>query len=132
MAKVILTKSSLAALRPCNLSRRLALFSDKSSLTVRQAISLGVSVNDILWVAGALGFKDQIVEFANGCAERAATYARYARHAAISAATYARYAASSAASYARYAARYAAIYAASSDSYVEIAAQKADLIRLFG
>ena len=131
MVKVILTKSALISLNPCDLSQRLALFGDKSRLTVRQALALGVSVGDILWVAGALGLGVECLDFAQNCAERAARYASYvasyardagyASDAAALATRYAGYASDAA----RDAARWAADSADRAARYASYAARDA-------
>ena len=115
MSKVILTKSQLITFKPCDLDKRLALFGDKSRLTVRQALTLGISVSDILWVAGALGLGKECSDFAQSCAGRAARYAT-AGTAATDAARNARYAADAARYAARCAARYATAGTAATDA----------------
>jgi hypothetical protein len=67
--KIELTKERLIALKPCNLNERLKLFDNASTITVSAALAAGVSVSDILWVAGAMGFGMKCAEFAIKCAE---------------------------------------------------------------
>ena len=101
MTCIHLTKEQLISFKPCGLEYHLSLFSGRRSLTVRTAIKAGVSVSDILWVAGRLGEFEKIVEFAKGCANSAAASAASARYAVNSAASAADYANS--ADYADYA-----------------------------
>ena len=71
---IAVTPDQLAAMQPCNLDRRLALFGRRKSLNAKQALKAGVSIRDILWVAGRLGHKDKIVRFALLVAQRAARF----------------------------------------------------------
>lgn len=150
-----LTFEQLAALNPCNLSGRKALFGRRKALTVKQALAAGATVHNILWVAGQLGHKTEIVEFTCRAASRVAHFdksrksaacidvtRRYMRGAAtIGELKNARFtaaapadAAAAAAAYnvaadAADAATYAATYAADADA--ERTAQHSDLIELF-
>lgn len=67
-----LSYKQLLALEPCAPEERKALFKGRRSLTFADAIALGVSTSDSLWVAGRLGRKDLCVKFALACAQRVA------------------------------------------------------------
>jgi len=68
-----LTFDQLAALDPCDLPSRAKLFPDPSKpIDARQAIAKGVSIKDLLWVAGKLNLQPQVVEFAIAVAQRVA------------------------------------------------------------
>lgn len=69
---VSITRDDLIAMNPCDLEQRLALFGRRKSLNARQALGAGASVSDLLWVAGQLGLKAQLVTFALRAAERVA------------------------------------------------------------
>ncbi len=133
-----ISKSELIALRPCELSARLALFGDKDRLTLRQAIKLGVTVRDLLWVISRSdpNSLSNIAIFAEDCARAARSYAAAnAAHAAHAA--HAAYAANAAhTAYAAHAANSAANAAASaaciSTDSVELKRQLDHLIELFG
>ena len=60
---ITLTLTQLRELEPCHLERHEPLFEAKPSMTVRQALEAGVSIPDLLWVAGRLNLKSQIVAF---------------------------------------------------------------------
>jgi hypothetical protein len=72
---VTITRDQLAAMKPCDLDKRLALFGKRKSLTVAQALKAGATVRDILWVAGRLGLKAECAAFALACARRVETHA---------------------------------------------------------
>lgn len=130
---------SLAELKefhPCRPEERFRLFESRTTLSVSQALKLGVSIDDILWVAGRLGQKDLCVKFALGCAQHISHLStHWASEAAAWASEAARYAAGAAAGaagyaeYAEYAAEYAAGYAAGAAA--ETAFQKKLLISVF-
>ena len=61
---ITMTLARLRKLKPCHLERHEPLFEGKPSMTVRQALEAGVSISDLLWVAGKLDLKSQIVSFA--------------------------------------------------------------------
>ena len=61
---ITLTLTQLRKLKLCHLERHELLFEGKRSVTVRQALEAGVSIPDLLWVAGKLDLKSQIVSFA--------------------------------------------------------------------
>ena len=61
---ITMTLAQLRKLKPCHLERHELLFEAKRSVTVRQALEAGVSILDLLWVAGKLDLKSQIVSFA--------------------------------------------------------------------
>lgn len=65
-----ITRDQLIALNPCGLDDRLKLFGRRKSMTVKQALAAGASIDGVLWVAGALGLKDECARFAVKCAER--------------------------------------------------------------
>jgi len=69
-----LTKDALIAMKPCDLSDRIALFGKRQELTARQAFKAGASIRDLLWVAGKLGRKEECARFALACAQRVAKY----------------------------------------------------------
>ncbi len=120
-----ISKSELIALRPCELSARLALFGDKDRLTLRQAIKLGVTVRELLWVISRYdpNSLSNIAIFAEDCARAARSYA----------ADYADYAAAHAAASADYAAAaHAGDAACISTDSVELKRQLDHLIELFG
>ena len=71
-APIRLTKAELTALDPCGLDDRLKLFGRRKSMDARQALEAGVSIDDLLWVAGSLGRKDLCVRYALACAQRVA------------------------------------------------------------
>lgn len=71
-----ITKAQLAAMEPCDLDSRLAMFGSQASLTVPQAFKAGFTISDLCWVAGQLGMTDKLVEFARQCATDATSYAR--------------------------------------------------------
>lgn len=146
--RVTLEVGDLIDMQPCDLSKRLALFGERKRLTVRQALKAGASVSDILWVAGRLKLRDQIVEFAkraaaevahlkDGSGRYAAAYAAdyatcAARDGAVNAAYaagYAQYAAGFAADAAAFAADYATYHKAREEM---VAKQKRMLIDIFG
>ena len=60
---ITMTLARLRKLKPCQLERCEPLFKGKRSVTVRQALEAGVSIPDLLWVAGRLNLKSQIVAF---------------------------------------------------------------------
>ena len=72
---VTITRDQLAAMKPCVLDKRLALFGKRKSLTVVQALKAGATVRDVLWVAGRLGLKAECAAFALACARRVETHA---------------------------------------------------------
>ena len=72
---VTITRDQLAAMKPCVLDKRLALFGKRKSLTVGQALKAGATVRDVLWVAGRLGLKAECAAFALACARRVETHA---------------------------------------------------------
>jgi hypothetical protein len=137
---VTITRDQLAAMKPCDLDKRLALFGKRKSLTVAQALKAGATVRDILWVAGRLGLKAECAAFALACARRVETHAtdprvkacndanaayqanptqanltalQAARSATATATAYATYTATyTAAAYATYTATYTAAYTA--------------------
>jgi hypothetical protein len=121
-----ITLSQLLAFDPCNREQRIKLFKDRTSITVREAVLLGVSLNDLLWVAGRLDFKAQIVEFAQACAQRAETHTRSAQSDAAANAT--RSAANAARSAARSAAKAANAAARSAAAAADAAAVDADAV----
>jgi len=61
---ITLTLAQLRKLKPCDLEPHKPLFEGKRSVSVRQALEAGVSIPDLLWVAGELDLKPQIVTFA--------------------------------------------------------------------
>jgi len=61
---ITLTLTQLRKLKLCHLERHEPLFKGKRSVTVRQALEADVSIPDLLWVAGKLDLKSQIVSFA--------------------------------------------------------------------
>ena len=61
---ITLTLTQLRELEPCHLECHEPLFEGKRSVTVRQALEADVSIPDLLWVAGKLDLKFQIVSFA--------------------------------------------------------------------
>ena len=69
---ITLTLTQLRKLKPCHLKRHKPLFEAKRSVTVRQALEAGVSISDLLWVAGKLDLKFQIVSFAARVARKVA------------------------------------------------------------
>jgi hypothetical protein len=124
-----ITLSQLLAFDPCNREQRIKLFKDRTSITVREAVLLGVSLNDLLWVAGRLDFKAQIVEFAQACAQRAETHTRSAQSdAAANATRSAANAANAARSAARSAANAANAAARSAAAAADAAAVDADAV----
>jgi len=60
---ITMTLTQLRELEPCHLEHHEPLFEGKRSMTVRQALEAGVSIPDLLWVAGRLNLKSQIVAF---------------------------------------------------------------------
>jgi len=58
------TLDDILALRPCDPDRRRALFADARTLTAREALERGATVQDLLWVAGKMGRKAGCVRFA--------------------------------------------------------------------
>ena len=66
------TRDELTAMQPCGLEERLKLFGRRESLNTKQALAAGVSISDVLWVAGKLGHKRECVLFALRCAQRVA------------------------------------------------------------
>lgn len=133
-----ITKEQLAAMRPCSLKERLALFEGHKTLGVREAFDLGASISDILWVAGRLGLGAECAQFAKKCAERVAhlkgantANAAYYAASAANAAAYAAYAAAYAANAARYTA-YAASAANAAHYAAEVEAQKQIAVKIFG
>ena len=69
---ITLTLTQLRKLKPCHLERHELLFKAKPYMTVRQALEAGVSIPDLLWVAGKLDLKSQIVSFAARVARKVA------------------------------------------------------------
>jgi hypothetical protein len=61
---ITLTLAQLRKLKPCDLEPHKPLFEGKHSVSVREALEAGVSISDLLWVAGELDLKPQIVTFA--------------------------------------------------------------------
>jgi hypothetical protein len=47
-------------------------FGRRKYMTAAQALAAGVSIDDLLWVAGRMGLKEQCVRFALACARRVA------------------------------------------------------------
>ena len=68
---ITLTRAEVEALKPCSLAK-LDVFKDRDRLNAREALEAGASISDLLWVAGRLGLKREIVRFAVACAERVA------------------------------------------------------------
>ncbi len=66
-----ITRDQLAALKPCDLPRRLALFRG-DMLSVPEALGRGAKISEVLWVVGRLGEKARCVQFAIRCARRVA------------------------------------------------------------
>ena len=71
MTAITLTRAEAAALKPCSLDK-LDVFGDRDRLNAREALEAGASVDDLLWVAGQLGLKREIVQFTVAVAERVA------------------------------------------------------------
>ena len=71
MTAITLTRAEVEALKPCSLDR-LDVFEGRDRLNAREALEAGASVSDLLWVAGRLGLKWEIVRFAVACVERVA------------------------------------------------------------
>jgi hypothetical protein len=139
-----LSYEQVKALRPCSLDK-IPEFGTRKTMTAKQALKAGVSVDDLLWVASKVGRRDLCVRFALACAQRiahlntdprvqkaldatqawlnnpcletanAAAYAANAAKAAAYAAAYAAYAAAVSAAYAAKAAK--AAYAAYAAAY---------------
>lgn len=65
-----LSYQQVADLEPCSLNR-IPAFDKRKTMTAAQALAAGVPIDDLLWVAGQLGLKEQCVRFALGCARRA-------------------------------------------------------------
>lgn len=68
-----ITKDQLCDMEPCDLERRLALFGDQKTLTAKEALERGATVDDVLWVLGRLGTpkaRRVIAEFAIFAAEQ--------------------------------------------------------------
>ncbi len=61
---ITLTLAQLRKLKPCDLEPHKPLFKGKRSVSVRKALEAGVSISDLLCVAGKLDLKPQIVTFA--------------------------------------------------------------------
>ncbi len=61
---ITLTLAQLCKLKPCDLEPYEPLFEGKRSVSVREALEAGVSISDLLGVAGKLDLKPQIVTFA--------------------------------------------------------------------
>ncbi len=73
MPAIKITRYQLIAMKPCDLDDRLKLFGPRrETLSAAQAFKAGVSISDLLWVAGRLGLRDQSVAFALACARRVA------------------------------------------------------------
>jgi hypothetical protein len=68
---ITLTRAQALALGPCS-KDRLPKMARGQSMTAAQALEAGVSIDDLLWVAGQLGRKDLCVRFALACAQRVA------------------------------------------------------------
>jgi len=68
-----LTQQQVVDLKPCSLSK-IPNFGRFKSLSAKQALNLGVSIEDLLWVAGRIGRKDLCVQFALECAQRVVHY----------------------------------------------------------
>ena len=66
-----LTREEALALRPCS-TDKVPDFGRKKYFTAKEALAAGVSIPDLLWVAGRLGLKRQCVEFALGEAQSVA------------------------------------------------------------
>jgi hypothetical protein len=66
------TLEEVLALNPCDHEERIALFGKRKSMSAATALKLGVSFEDILWVAAHIGRKDLCVQFALECAQRVA------------------------------------------------------------
>ena len=64
-----LTYDQVLKLQPCS-RNKIPDFGRRKYLTAEQALDKGVSVDDLLWVAGKLGRKDLCVRFALECAQR--------------------------------------------------------------
>ena len=67
---ITVTKDQLAAMDPCDLDKRLALFGRRKAMNAKQAFAAGASIRDLLWVARRLGRKDLCIKFALACAQR--------------------------------------------------------------
>lgn len=67
-----ITKNELMAMKPCNPESRSTLFGRHKYMDVRLALKAGVSISDILWVAGRFGHQALCIEFALTCAQRVA------------------------------------------------------------
>jgi len=68
-----LTRQQIVDLKPCSLSK-IPDFGRFKSLSAKQALNLGVSIEDLLWVAEKIGRKDLCVQFALECAQRVVHY----------------------------------------------------------
>lgn len=111
-----LTYAELEAMGPCSPSERKALWGGRKYLTPELAFAAGASLNDLLWVAGKLGLKVQLADFASRCAAEVShlisgSSGSHAGHSARYSADAARYSAD-AARYSVYAKDYAKAYAA--------------------
>ena len=81
-----LTRLEVEALKPCSLDK-IPNFGRRKFMNARQAFEAGVSLDDLLWVAGKLGRANECVEFANKCAEQAKSATKAASYAASDAAS---------------------------------------------
>lgn len=59
-----ITYKQLAAMQPCDLQSRKALFAGKRRLTVADAFDRGATISDVLWVAGRMGLARECVQIA--------------------------------------------------------------------
>ena len=62
--------STLLSFKPCDADTRTALFTDRKTITVAQAIDARVSVANILWVVAHMGHTTECVKFALACSRR--------------------------------------------------------------
>ena len=72
MPKIILTRETLVALKPCDLPDRLRKFGEADAMGVREAFDAGFTVADVLWVAGRLGLAQDCARVALFAAKQSA------------------------------------------------------------
>lgn len=66
---IALTRDQALALKPCS-ATKVPKFT--GTMNAAQALEAGVSIDDLLWVAGKLGCKELCVDFALRCTQRVA------------------------------------------------------------
>jgi hypothetical protein len=69
---ITLTKAQVRALNPCSSYKYKHLFIADEAIDLQHCLNNGVSISDLLWVAGKLGLKRQCVQFALKCAQSVA------------------------------------------------------------